>query len=141
MARIKIEQPSSKIIYSTSIEVRIDDMNYGNHLSNEVILKYFHETRVRFLKTRDSSELNLMGQSLIMGDVAVSYKRESFQGDVLKIDLYAEDFHKYGFDFIYQISRAGDEIARGKTGMIFFDYQNRKIALAPEQLQNFLLTT
>jgi len=141
MARIKIHLPEGPALFSTFIDVRIDDINYGNHLGNDTILRYFHETRLRFLKSKDSSEMDILGHAVIMADTAISYKSESFHGDQLKVDLYCEDFHRYGFDFTYKITRGTHEIARGKTGMIFFDYRARKIKPAPDKIQNFFYPT
>ena len=45
------------------------------------------------------------------------------------------DFNPYGFDMFYQLDNqaGGKEIARIKTGIVFFDYQTRKIAPIPSR--------
>ena len=77
------------------------------------------------------SELDFHGCSLIQGDAAIVYKSEAFRGDVLTIELYMEDDHKYGFDFFYLIKNGTKEVAHAKTGMVFFDYDKKKISLNP----------
>jgi acyl-CoA thioesterase FadM len=48
MPRIKIEMPEH-FTYTTEMPVRISDINYGGHLSNDSIVSLIHEARVRFL--------------------------------------------------------------------------------------------
>ena len=52
MARIKIDMPDN-YLFSTTLDVRISDINYANHLSNDSVLSFVHESRVRFLRQYD----------------------------------------------------------------------------------------
>ncbi|MFQ5864180.1 MAG: acyl-CoA thioesterase [bacterium] len=120
--------------FSTEIKVRISDINYGGHLGNDTVLSLMHEARARLLQEHGFSELNIEGLGLIMIDSAIVYKSESFYGEILKIDVAIENFDKYGCDFIYRITKkdTGKEVARAKTGMVFFDYEIRKLAEVPK---------
>jgi acyl-CoA thioesterase FadM len=133
MSRIKIKLPST-FPFSTEITVRISDINYGGHLGNDTVLSLMHEARARLLEEHGFTELNINGLGLIMVDAAVVYKSESFHGDSLIIEICLDNFTKYGCDFIYKITKkqTGREVARAKTGMVFFDYQKRKLVEAPE---------
>jgi acyl-CoA thioesterase FadM len=57
-------------------------------------------------------------------------------GDQLELKIAVDDFNKYGFDMLYLITNlsSGKEAARGKTGIVCFDYENRKVASIPEIL-------
>lgn len=136
MTRIKIKIPSNKL-FETSLSVRIDDINYGNHMSNDSVLRYAHEIRLQFLKNENFSEMNYYQQGLIMGDAAVVYKSEAFYGDKLKASLYIDDITDYGFNFIYTLDneQTNKAVAIIKTGMVFFNYQERKIAKTPEDFR------
>lgn len=72
-----------------------------------------------------------------MGDAAVVYKSEAFYGDKLKATLYIDDITDYGFDFIYSLDneQTNRPVAIIKTGMVFFNYQERKIAKTPEEFR------
>ena len=133
MARINIELPD-KFIYSTEIHIRITDINYGGHLAHDSVLSLTHEARVRYLSSMGFSEGDVDGVGIIISDAAIVYKSEAFYGQILVIEISASDFHKYGCDFIYKLSDklTGNEIARVKTGIIFFDYKSRKICKVPE---------
>jgi len=132
MARIKIDLPDN-FSFTTSITVRISDINYGGHLGNEAVLAYTQEARVRFLNYYHYTELDIEGSGIIMTDSAIVYKGESFYADQLQIDICVRDFSKYGCDFYYLITnkKTAEEIAHAKTGIVFFDYQKRKIAEVP----------
>ena len=137
MARINIDLPDN-LIFTTSIPVRINDINYGGHLGHDSLLSLTHEARVRFLKKYGFSEMNIYGKGLIISDLAIVYKSEAFYGEVLDIEVGVTDFSKYGCDFIYKISESKDsrEIARAKTGMVFFDYSKRKATSVPAKFKS-----
>ncbi len=138
MERLKLKLPEKKL-YETSHTLRIDDMNYGGHLSNDKVLAIFHDLRVRWLKEYGFTELRAFGSSLIMSDSQVQYRAEGFQGDELKSILLLGEIGNSGFELYYQLIRVEDqkEIARGKTGMAFFDYDKRKVARVPEDFAKY----
>ena len=135
MARIKVAIPGH-IHFTATIPVRVTDLNYGNHLGNDALLSILHEARMQLLGHFGWSELNIGGASMIMADVAIEYKGEGFYGDVLSIRLAFDDLNKYGFDITYHVlNQQGKEVARAKTGMLCFDYQNRKLMALPDEVK------
>lgn len=133
MGRVKLHIPDS-FEFSTEIHVRITDLNYGGHLGNDAILSIIHKARVRYLNNFGFTEFDVEGSSIIMTDSIIVYKAESFYGEVLLINVTVTDIEKFGCDFIYLILNKENkiEIARAKTGIVFFDYSNRKINRIPE---------
>lgn len=135
MARIKVAIPAHTHFEAT-IPVRITDLNYGNHLGNDALLSILHEARMQLLGHFGWSELSIGGAGMIMADVAIEYKGEGFYGDVLSIKLAFDDVSKYGFDITYHVvNQQGKEVARAKTGMLCFDYQNRKLMALPDEVK------
>jgi|SRR5205809_788536 acyl-CoA thioester hydrolase len=139
MGRIHIELPSN-FLYDTILDVRASDLNYGNHLGHDSVLTIMQEARIRFYRTLGfASELSFEGDvGQVISDVAVIYRSEAFLGDVLLCKIAAADFNKYGFDLIYVLinNETQKEVARGKTGIVCFDYSSRKIAQIPPILLN-----
>jgi acyl-CoA thioester hydrolase len=132
LARIKINLPE-KFIFSTDIEIRITDMNYGGHLGNDALLSLLHEARVRFLKSIGQTELDFYDVSLIMADVGIVYKSEVFYGENLVIEIAVTDVTSHGFDLVYRVQKKNLEIAAiAKTAMVTFNYEMRKIQPLPE---------
>ena len=83
-------------------------------------------------------EVDISGAGIIMTDAIVVYKSESFYGDTLKVEVAVFDCTRTGCDFIFRLSNreTGKEIARGKTGVVFFDYQNRKVVEVPKKFRD-----
>lgn len=138
MARIKIIFPK-KILATINIPVRITDINYGNHLGNSNVVEIIHEARMQFLQSHSYSELNAGGISLIMSDLQVEYKSESYYGDNLAIKIFAGDVSRVSFELLYQVvTNRGDKtiiIANAKTGLVGYDYNLKKVvALTPDLL-------
>ena len=131
MNRIKINLPEH-FPFSTRLQIRVTDLNYGGHVGNDTVLSILQEARQQFLQSRGYTELQVEGFGLIMADAMVEYKKEMNHLDQLKIDIAAKDFDKMGFDLYYRvvIEKNGEEIlaVRAKTGMMLFDYTNRKKA-------------
>lgn len=131
MARVKIALPET-FHFSTTIALRITDINYGGHMGNDALLSIIHEARMQFLQHLGYSETNLAGIGLIMADVAVEFKNEAFYGDVLTVQICANDFSRVGFDLCYKLQKetAGKtlDVAYAKTGMVCFDYTNKKVS-------------
>jgi acyl-CoA thioester hydrolase len=133
MARAKLDI-SGELHFSTEIAVRITDMNYGGHLGNDTMLSLIHEARMRFLNHHGFSEADVDGAGIIMTDVVIIYKIECFYGDILRFEVGVRDVAKSGCDIVYRITskETGNEIAIAKTGIVFFDYQNRKVRGVPD---------
>lgn len=132
MARIKLDPPQN-ILFRTELQLAISDINYGGHMGNDAALRLAHEARLRWLKSLDYTELNIEGFGIIVSDAAVMYMAEVFHGDVLHFELGLADHTKYGFDIVYSArsTRTQQEALRIKTGVVFFDYQQRKVSPAP----------
>jgi len=140
MARIKLEMPDN-YLFSTELPIRISDINYGGHLGNDAVLSMVHEARMRFLKHYHYTEFDVEGSSIIMADSAIVYKAEGFHGDRIQVDVTVTDFNKYGCDLYYLLSNKDTavEIAHAKTGILFFDYNERKVQQVPEGFRNKVL--
>lgn len=132
MARVKIELPE-KFIFKTEIVIRVTDLNYGGHLGNDSALSICHEARLRFLNHFGYSEMDIEGSGIIMTDAAIQYKAEGFYGDELIIEIGVMDFTKKGCDFVYRLTNkeSGKIITLAKTGIVFYDYKNKKVVPVP----------
>jgi acyl-CoA thioesterase FadM len=67
-----------KKIFSNKLNVRIDDINYSNHLCHTKIVNIIHNTRALFLKSIGLSEINCFGLGLIMLNLNIDYLSECF---------------------------------------------------------------
>jgi acyl-CoA thioester hydrolase len=137
MARLHLTIPDS-VIFSTELYVRASDLNYGGHLGHDAVLTLMQEARVQFYRQLGfENEVKFEGNiGQVIADASVVYKSESFLGDLLRIEVAVADFSKYGFDMYYRITHkgTGKEVALGKTGIVCFDYERKKVASIPPVL-------
>lgn len=141
MPRIKVELPE-KFSFSTTIDVRITDINYGGHAGNDTILSIIHEARMQYLGSFGYTELNCGGAGLIMSDVAIEFKNELFYGERLTAWVTASEFSKAAFEIYYKLEKEKGNgtvsVAVAKTGMVCYDYNRKKIIPVPEEVKQKL---
>jgi acyl-CoA thioester hydrolase len=137
MNRIKIKLPDH-FSFSTKLTIRVSDLNYGGHVGNDTILSILQEARQQYLASKGCRELNIHGNGLIMVDASIEYKKELNYADTIVVSVAAIDFDKMGFDFYYKIDLIQDDqfilATRAKTGMLLYDYANKKKVLITEEL-------
>ncbi len=140
MARLKLPLPSP-VIFQTSLEIRIEHINYGQHVSNDSYLRLAHEARLRWLKSAELSEIASDQKGLIMSDASLVYKAEARWGETFWVDLGVADLTTHSFDLIYLFrNEKGMEYARCKTAMVGFDYQTKKVAPLTEAYLKLIAT-
>ena len=132
MARIQIELPE-QFHFATEITLYLSHMNYGGHLDNALLLTVVSEARVRFFQSLGYTELDVEGVGIIVSDAALQYRSEAFHGEVMVVRMAAADFGRKGCDFLWCMNERSSqrEVARGKTGLVFFDYATRQTAPVP----------
>ena len=142
MNRIKISLPNT-FEFFTTLTIRVTDLNYGGHVGNDRFLSLIQEARQQFLLSFGYEELSIAGVGLIMTDVAIEFKNELNYGDLVKIWVTADGFDKLGFDLFYKMEIVnGDEpklAGKAKTGMLCYDYVNKKKASVLDEVIKKLL--
>lgn len=143
MARVKLQIPPNKIATLT-IPVRITDINYGNHLGNDAFVSIIHEARMQWLQQYGYTELNIEGAGLILADLIVEFKNESFYRDVIEVNIFVGEIVKVSFELYYQLfTKRNDkviELALAKTGIVCYDYAAKKVMSIPVKLNDILNT-
>lgn len=138
MARLALTLPDCNL-FSTDLPVRIRDINYGQHLSNDALMAMLHEARMQWLQSQGfESELRVGDKGLIMADAAIVFGNEAFYGDVLRIRLGAAEISRASFELYYDVSQQTRTIAQAKTTMVAYDYQRQQICSLPPALRTAL---
>lgn len=137
-----ISSTDSTVLFATELTIQVGDLNYGNHLANDAVLRLAHETRLRWLAQQGYSELDAGGSGLIMTEAAVRYLAQAFYGDVLFCTLAVGDIGKAGFTLTYEFIRQSDNrtIARVQSKMACFDYSRQRPVRLSENLKTYLQT-
>jgi acyl-CoA thioester hydrolase len=139
MPRIQIELPE-QFPFSTEVTLYLSHMNYGGHLDNALLLTVVSEARARFFQSLGYSELDVEGVGIIVSDAALQYRSEAFHGEVMVVSMGAADFGSKGCDLLWCMNEktTNREVARGKTGIVFFDYTTRKVTQVPANFRSRL---
>ena len=133
--RVKLTMPE-KSCFHCRIQVRATDLNYGNHLGNDRILVYVQEARVQWLASLGYTELNLEGVGLIMADAMIQFRGEAFLHDEVNIEVAISEIQSRSFNLYYRLFTKRNssimEIAVAKTGMVAFNYTDKKVGFIAE---------
>lgn len=142
MPRVKIDIPENFFSIDIKIPVRITDINYGHHVGNDSLVSIVHEGRMQFLQHHGYTELNIEGIGLIMADLAMEFKNESFYRDIIDVQISATSISRVSFELIYKLSciRNDEEIiiALAKTTMVCYHYDIKKVSPVPAKLKAIL---
>jgi 4-hydroxybenzoyl-CoA thioesterase len=132
MARVRVDLPQD-FDYSTELQIRVSDLNYGAHLGNDAVLSLVHEARMRFFRSLGFDELNIDGVGILIADAAIEYRAEGFYGEWLLVSLAVQEIGRKGCDLVYRLVNrdTGTEVARVKTGVVFFDHGAKKVVRIP----------
>lgn len=139
MGRTRLNLPEH-FHFSTEMSVRTSDLNYGGHLGNDAVLSLIQEARLRFFKKHGFAEINLVkvdGFGILISDAVVVYKSQAFYADPLTIEIAVTNFGTHGCDIFYRMNNreTGKEVARAKTGIVFYDYEAQKIVKVPDKVK------
>ena len=136
MARVEIELPEH-FPYVLELEVRVGDLNYGNHLGNDALLGLIHEARRSYIRSLGSDEIGADETGFVVADSAVVYRAQAFYADRLRIEVAAGDFGSRSCAFFFRVSNAADGrvVAEARTGMVSFDFKAQKAMTIPPALR------
>ena len=136
MARIQINLPE-RFPFATEIALYLSHLNYAGHLDNALLLTVVSEARARYFASLGYAETDVERVGIVVADAAVQYRSEAFHGEVMMVRMAAADFSKRGCDLLWRMDdkASNREVARGKTGIVFFDYGVRKVAPVPENFR------
>ena len=139
MARIHIQLPE-QFTFATDLTLYQSHLNYGGHLDNALLLTLVSEARVRFFKALGYTELDVEGVGILVADAALQYRSEAFHGEVMVVQMAATDLGPKGFDLVWRMTEqvSQREVARGKTGIVFFDYTSHQVAPMPSAFRDKL---
>lgn len=139
MPRVKLEeQPDYEFHYEVTLQVR--DINYGGHLGNDALIGLLHEARLALLRQLGCTEMTLADDQtgIILGDLVVNYRAEGFMFDRLNLDSHLGEIGRNSFRIFHRVTRDKTLIALAETGIVTFNYRERKIVPVPEGFINRL---
>lgn len=121
-------------IFQVSLDVRIQNINYGQHLGHDALISLLHEARLQLLSAHQYSELNVEGKGMLVTNLYINYLQEAFYGDRLQIEIGVRSMTHATLDLLYAVynTKTHNKIARAETTMAFFDPARRKVCKIPQ---------
>lgn len=132
MPRLKLDY-TAPTLHTTDIPIRVTDLNYGNHLAHDRLVSILHEARVRFFRAFGFEERNTEGRGILLVDLAVTYHREAFYGQTLRVEVAIGEAATRGCELLYRVTDAanGETVALAKTGIVFIEPASRRVVSIP----------
>jgi acyl-CoA thioesterase FadM len=77
---------------------------------------------------------------MVVTDLAVDYRSESFANDLLIVDVGVSGFNRYGFDIGLQVTNSALDavVCNAKMGVVFFDFDRHQITELPPAFKAIL---
>ncbi len=116
-------------MYTDSLTVRINDLNFGGHLGHVEFIHLLHQVRVRYLHQKGLSEVNILGKSLVMRHMDVTYLNPAYVHDQLQFNLIIS-VSKARFQFDYQVRNITRDNKMGQASlqMVLIDLETGRPA-------------
>lgn len=125
-------KPGYYFQYHTYLKIR--DINYANHLSNDAVVGLINEARIDMFNKIGCAESALGDPTtgIVIADLVVNYKKQGYLGDEISIHSDIDEIEQKGFRIFYKIERGADLMVLAETGVVVYDYQAEKIAAVPQ---------
>lgn len=124
-------------IFSYTSHVRVDDLNYGNHLCHTRYVNFVHNARALFLKKHDLSELNCFNLALLIVELKIKYLSQCFFDDELEVSIYPGETEspkaRCELKYIIMNHTSHKIAAKASTQMAFYDMTKKQVTKIPEK--------
>lgn len=129
--------------YEKEYDIRISDMNPGNHVGHDRFLLIMHDARCCFFNSLpdiDKSFLNknelclietcLNGKDIgiVINELNVKYKSEIYYPEKIKVKITISEISNISMKMNYLITKSDSDtvVAEAYTRLVSFDYNKRK---------------
>ena len=128
-----ISEPS--FYFSTSVEVRFGDLDAFGHVNHAKYFTFMEQGRFKYFdavnlwsRTRTFHELGF-----IIAEAHCSYKKPVLISEVVEVAVRVSRLGNKSFEMEYKLSVKDEEVARGRTTQVAFDYEAGKSISVPEE--------
>lgn len=129
--------------FEKEYEIRICDINPGNHMGHDRFLPLMHDARCSFFRNLVESEPSLLNSDqlclietslsgkdigIVVSELNIKYKSEVFYPDNLKIKISVSEISSFSFKMNYLITKMNNHVivAEAHTKLVSFDYTKHK---------------
>lgn len=122
------------------MNVRIDDINFANHLCHSKFTNLIHNTRALFWKKHNLSESDCFGYGLVVLNLNIDFRGQCFFDDLLEIKLGVDKIEKATFSLFYSVfNHTSNKLAAKASTLIgFLDIKKGKLNRTPAEFVKFI---
>jgi acyl-CoA thioester hydrolase len=110
--------------FTTPVVVRYGDLDAQGHLNHARYFTFMEEARFRYLQVvglwTDTHDFNAVGQ--IVAEATCNYTRPVFLGQTVDVAVRIARLGTKSLDMDYLLTVGGQEVARGRTVQVAYDY-------------------
>ncbi len=121
--------------FCTSLEVRFADLDVFGHVNHAKYFTFMEQGRFRYFDavglwdtSRSFHELGI-----IIAEAHCSYKKPVMLGDSVEVSVRVSRMGNKSFEIEYLLSVKGEEVAKGRTTQVAYDYQSEKSIAVPTE--------
>ena len=131
MERVQINIPE-KILYQQHFKIVEADINDVNHMGNERVLVFVNSIKEGFFRELKLTA-NTPTEGIIFANHSINYKNEGFLGDEIVCHVGVNNITECSFDLISHFIKSNSTtLAIVRTGIVYYDYEKRKIKALPQ---------
>ncbi len=119
--------------FAIPLTVRINDLNYADHVGHQHYFSFFQESRAAYLKQFGCTEMNIGGLSTIMSEANCKYKLQLFLNERVQVACRVSELRPKRFTMVYEIKKNNTACAAGLTISYCYNYQSNKIVNLPDE--------
>ena len=129
--------PAQSIVFSTQLPVRWGDLDALNHVNHACFFTYMEQARLLWW-AQNNFIIDRTSTGPILAHVSCDYLQPLTFPSTIKISLSLSDLGRSSFNINYLISSEKDTgiiFAKGKTTVVWVNYQQKKSIPLPEDIK------
>jgi acyl-CoA thioester hydrolase len=125
--------------FTTDIQMRFRDIDGMGHVNNAVYLSYTELARTQFYM-QVAGKRTLDEIDFILAHIDIDFESQAIWGDQIRIAVWPSKIGTSSFTLSYEITekRSGRILARAKSVLVSYDYENRKSKPIPSDFRKLL---
>lgn len=135
------QQPEHKrLVYSTDMSVRWNDMDALGHVNNSIYFRYFEQARVIWLDDL-KVDWGKGEEGPIVASASCDYFKPLYFPADLQIKIYSAEVQRASFILYYDLmlkDKPEIRLAQGATVIVWVDYATGKPISIPDNLRKLL---
>ena len=121
-------------VYSRSIIVSADHIDFNDHVNNLVFLQWALDiSRDHWLSV--VSKTVVESYFWVVRSHHIDYLQQAFEGDEIEIRTFVESIRGPFSERIVQIIKNGEQIVKVKSGWCFLERSTKKLKRVPEEIK------